>query len=61
MNLLEEVLKIIKELDEAYEWGGSEDYDGNLQPGTPDFDEAKKKIIQLFESHAALDAERQEK
>ncbi len=35
---------VIDEMQEQFEFGGSEDGDGALHPGTPDWDGAKQKI-----------------
>ena len=47
-KILAEVLKIIDELQNEHDYGGSEDAGGTLQPGYPKFDDAKVKIEEII-------------
>ncbi len=46
-DLLAELISVIDLLQGGYNWGGSEDGDGALMNGEPDFDEARKKITEI--------------
>ena len=45
---LEEIFAVIDELKERFDWGGSEDSEGALLPGTPDWEGAKRKIREIL-------------
>lgn len=45
---VKEILSIIERLQEEYTWGGSEDEDGGLIPGCPDFEKAKNEVRLLM-------------
>jgi len=47
-NQLSIISGILNKLENVYEWGGSEDKDGLLTRGEPDYDAAKENIIKIL-------------
>jgi hypothetical protein len=45
----EKITAIFKNLRDEQDWGGSEDSDGALHPGTPDLTEAEAKILAILD------------
>jgi hypothetical protein len=45
----EKITAIFKDLRDEQDWGGSEDSDGALHPGTPDLAEAEAKILAILD------------
>lgn len=48
IKLKKKILEVIDGLKEEFEWGGSEDEDGTLLNGSPDWKAAKEKVEKLF-------------
>jgi len=46
-EIKKEISKMIAEMEEQNEWGGSEDGEGNLYPGGIDWEEVREKIEAL--------------
>jgi hypothetical protein len=45
----EKITAIFKDLRDEQDWGGSEDSDGALHPGTPNLTEAEAKILAILD------------
>ena len=47
---LRKIREVVEEEENEYRWGGSEDVEGGLQPGTPDF----KKILTMIDASLSV-------
>ncbi len=52
----EKIMAIFKDLRDEQDWGGSEDSDGALHPGTPNLSEAEDKILAILDEPDRINA-----
>jgi hypothetical protein len=52
----ERITAVFKALRDEQDWGGSEDSDGALHPGTPNLAEAEDKILAILDEDRPLNA-----